>query len=91
MSNVMQYSVFALCQCSMNMTSSSKKKDFSLPYIFPTIQYRILHVTVFLSHNRKYFFFPLRFNPIPGHGLPLRGFAITLIGHATLRRTPLDE
>jgi len=31
------------------------------------------------------------FDPIPGHGLPLRGFAITLTGHTTLGRTPLDE
>jgi hypothetical protein len=30
-------------------------------------------------------------DPIPGYGLPLRGFAITLIGHATLGRTPLDK
>jgi len=32
-----------------------------------------------------------RFDPIPGHGLPLRGFAITFIGHTTLGGTPLDE
>ena len=32
-----------------------------------------------------------RFDPIPVHGLPLQGFAITLIGHATLGRTPLVE
>jgi hypothetical protein len=32
-----------------------------------------------------------RFDPIPGHGLPLRGFAITHIGHTTLSGTPLDE
>jgi hypothetical protein len=32
-----------------------------------------------------------RFDPIPGHGLPLRGFTITLTGHTTLGRTPLDE
>jgi hypothetical protein len=36
--------------------------------------------------------FPLRcFYPIPGHGLPLWGFAITSIGHTRLGRTPLDE
>jgi len=34
------------------------------------------------------FFFS--FDPIPGHGLPLRGFAITLTLHNTLGRTPLD-
>jgi len=32
-----------------------------------------------------------RFYPIPGHDLPIRGFAITPIGHITLSRTPLDE
>ena len=32
-----------------------------------------------------------RFGPIPGHGLPLRGFAITLTGHTTLGSTPLHE
>jgi hypothetical protein len=38
------------------------------------------------------FFSPLwRFDPIRGHRLPLRGFAITLIGQTTFGRTPLDE
>ena len=38
------------------------------------------------------FCFPLwRFDPIPGHGLPLRGFAITLTEHTALGRTPLDK
>ena len=31
------------------------------------------------------------FDPIPCHDLPLRGFAITLIGHNTLGKIPLDE
>jgi hypothetical protein len=30
-------------------------------------------------------------DPIPGHGLPLRGFAVTLTGHTTFSRTPLNE
>ena len=34
---------------------------------------------------------PWRFGPIPGHGLPLRSFAFTFIGHITFGRTPLDE
>jgi hypothetical protein len=42
-------------------------------------------------HLNVYFFSLWRFVPIPGHGLPLRGFAFTLIGHTTLGRTPLDE
>jgi hypothetical protein len=33
----------------------------------------------------------MRFDPIPVRGLPLWGFAITLIGHTTVGRTPLDE
>jgi hypothetical protein len=38
------------------------------------------------------YLFPLRrFDPIRGHGLPLRGLAITFIGQTTLGRTPLDE
>jgi len=32
-----------------------------------------------------------RFDPIPGHGLPLRGFAIIITGHTTLGRSSLDE
>jgi hypothetical protein len=31
------------------------------------------------------------FDTIAGHGLPFRGFGITLIGHTTLGKTPLDE
>jgi hypothetical protein len=37
------------------------------------------------------FFFLWHFDTIPGHGLPLPGFATTLIGHTTLGKTPLDE
>ena len=36
-------------------------------------------------------FFLWRFDPIPGHSLPLRGLAITSIGHNTLDRTSLDN
>ena len=32
-----------------------------------------------------------RFDPIPSHDFPLRGFAIALAGHTTLGRTPLEE
>jgi hypothetical protein len=32
-----------------------------------------------------------RFDPIPGHGLPLRGLAITLFGHTTLGGAPLGD
>jgi hypothetical protein len=37
------------------------------------------------------FFFLWCFDPIPGQDLLLTGFEITLIGHFTLGRTPLDE
>jgi len=41
--------------------------------------------------NFIYTFFLLwRFDPIAGHDLPLRGFAVTVIGHTTLGRTLLD-
>jgi len=36
-------------------------------------------------------FFLWLFDPILGHDLHLRGFAITLIGHTTLGKTPLEE
>jgi hypothetical protein len=39
----------------------------------------------------KYFRFLWHLDPIPDHRGPLRSFAITLIGHITIRRTPLDE
>jgi len=36
-------------------------------------------------------FFLLRFDPIISYGLPLRGFALTLIGNSALSTTPVDE
>jgi len=36
-------------------------------------------------------YFLWRFHPISGHGPTIMGFTITLIGHTTLGRTPLDE
>jgi len=30
-------------------------------------------------------------DPIPGHGFPLRGLAITLFGHTTFGGTRLDD
>ena len=36
-------------------------------------------------------FFLERFDPIPGHGLPLRGFAIELIWNTAKGRSPLGE
>jgi len=38
-----------------------------------------------------FFFFISLFDPIPGNGLPLQGFAITLTRHTTLGVTPLDD
>ena len=48
---------------------------------FKNIAYIYIYITIFLW----------RIDPIPGHGLALRGFAITLIGFTTLGMTPLDE
>jgi hypothetical protein len=45
----------------------------------------------FQVSNYVHSLFLWRFDPTLGHGLPLRGFAITLIGHIDLGRTPLDE
>jgi len=39
----------------------------------------------------SFFFFLWRFDPIPGNGLPWKGFTISPIGHVTLGRTPLEE
>jgi len=44
---------------------------------------------IWSSHGMR-FFFLWRFDSIPGYGLPLLDFAITL-RHTTLDRTPLDE
>jgi len=46
-----------------------------------------------LSRYKRFIllFFPMPLWPIAGHGLPLHGLAITLNGHATVGRNPLDE
>ena len=44
-----------------------------------------------LLRRQALLFFLWRFDQIRGHGLPLRGLAITLIGHTTRCRTPLNE
>jgi hypothetical protein len=36
------------------------------------------------------FIFQWRFDPIQVYGLPLWGFAVTLVGHTTLGRIALD-
>jgi len=51
----------------------------------------VVHCTGNVCHLLNIYTFSLgRLDPIPDHGLPIRGFAITLI-HTTLARTPLDE
>jgi hypothetical protein len=89
----------------MNWIKVGEKKDFvaNLEYYFRIcLQYcgnrihRIKHNTSpgwFLSscHPDLELFFLSRFHPIPGHGLPLCGFAITFFGHIALGRTSLDE
>jgi len=42
-----------------------------------------------MDNTRVFLLWP--FDPIPAHGLLLCGFAITLTGHTTVGRTPLDE
>jgi len=56
---------------------------------------RIFHtlgalLALLFIYCRKVIFFLWRCDPILGHSLPLRGFTITLIGHTTLGRPPLD-
>ena len=56
------------------------------------ITYRLLHLFRFSAKWLELFFSPLRcFHPIPNHGLPILGFAITLFGHTILGMAPLDE
>jgi len=48
-------------------------------------------VLVLFTRSSVIFLFLWHFDPIPGHGLPLRGYTITLIGRTTIGKTPLDE
>jgi hypothetical protein len=50
----------------------------------------VVEISTKFTYNPPTFFLWL-FDPIPGHGLPLRGFAITLTGHTTLGKTSVDE
>jgi len=55
---------------------------------------RLIHIlleTHTIMNPRFSNFYMWRFDPIPCHGLPLRGFVITPVGYATLASTPLDE
>ena len=60
------------------------------------------HLKILLSLNKNIFlikvqnniflvYFLWRFDPIIGYGLPLRGFALTLIGNTAPSTTPVDE
>jgi hypothetical protein len=44
-----------------------------------------------VSVEERYLFFPWSFESIPFLGIPLRDFAVILIGHTILGRTALDE
>jgi hypothetical protein len=70
--------------CSSKAPSYVRICALGLNFIIPRVVYAVLKSSVLV-------FFLWRFDPITGQGLPLGGFAITLIGHTTLRRTPLDE
>jgi hypothetical protein len=53
--------------------------------IIPSIFHNIISFIFFQRYNLLFLW---RFDPIPGLGLPLRGFANTNIGHPTLGRNP---
>jgi len=55
------------------------------------IYWRLFKVTKLVELCFPYLYFLWRFEPMPGHGLPIRSFAITLIGHTTLGRTSLTQ
>ena len=65
-----------------------QRVSFHFPFVLRFLKNLLMtdFIKIFLA-----FFFLWRFDSIPGHDLPLRGFAITFIGHNTLGRTPLDE
>jgi len=46
-----------------------------------------MYISIFILD----FLFLWGFDPIQVYGLPLRDFAVTLVGHITLGRIPLDE
>ena len=51
----------------------------------------VLKCQICVREYLKNFFHLWRFDPIPCHGFHLRGFKITLIGHTTPGKNPLDE
>jgi hypothetical protein len=58
---------------------------FNLSYIYKKKLHKFC-----TTFSLEFFFFQWRFDPIPGHDLPVRDFGITLIGPTTLG-SPLDE
>jgi hypothetical protein len=66
-------------------------RSFSL--MFSNRTFVLISCLSLVYYNRaSHFLFLLwRLYPIPGHGLPLRGFETTLAGHTALGRTLLDE
>ena len=64
----------------------------SLPsLLLPLRLFPLSIVCLFNNVHVSAFLFLWRFYPIPEHGLPLLLFAIALMAHATLGRTPMDE
>jgi hypothetical protein len=65
----------------------------SLALSWPNVAWNLLYplCAQFCSLGNFLFLFLWRFDSIPGRGIPLRGFEITLFGHTILGRTPLDE
>jgi len=66
-----------------------KRKKITITKIIFT---RYITKESLITTDLNYIIFLLRrFNPIPGHDLPLRGLVVSVSGHTTLGRAPLDE
>jgi hypothetical protein len=59
--------------------------------ILKTKPFSTMECDIRISISIHDFLFLLCFDPIQVYGLPLWGFAVTLVGHIALGRIPLDE
>ena len=78
---------------SAKSNKNQKRKNTHLVPIYLIFGIFISHVYVnsVLHFPLKFSFFQWRFDPIPGHDLPVRDFGITPIGPITIGRIPPDE
>jgi hypothetical protein len=75
-------------------TRKNSEISYSVHFKYVLINWDLWKTVLFCTSHVNWFFFlsfMWRFDPVPAHGLPLRCFTITLIGHTTLGRTPLYE